>query len=30
MPHLQREEYRIHYTWDGRPGAPVLLLSHSL
>lgn len=30
MPHLQREGYRIHYTWDGRPGAPVLLLSHSL
>jgi len=30
MPHLQRGGYRIHYVWEGRPGAPVLLLSHSL
>jgi 3-oxoadipate enol-lactonase len=30
MPYLQRNGYRIHYTWDGRPDAPVLLLSHSL
>ena len=30
MPYLQREDYRLHYTIQGDPRAPVLVLSHSL
>jgi 3-oxoadipate enol-lactonase len=30
MPFIQRDGYRLSYTWDGNPAGPVLMLSHSL